>query len=123
MPRGNGETLLFAFGFFGWLLFPSLNATECVSDGRYVMGTVLEITLCADHAESLRQHFGPLFTTATHVDTVLTTYNPTSPVSRLNATAGKAPFPAPHEVSDLLALLGEHGTNVRDQGAAIRPHF
>lgn len=97
--------LLFALWVFTWLLRPiPSNATECVSDGRYVMGTVLEITLCADHAEPLRQQFDPLFTTATHLDAILTTYNPTSPVSRLNAAAGKGPFALPQEVSDLLTL-------------------
>ncbi|NOT58516.1 MAG: FAD:protein FMN transferase [Deltaproteobacteria bacterium] len=97
--------LLFALWVFTWLLLPiPSSATECVSDGRYVMGTVLEITLCADHAEPLRQQFDPLFTTATHLDAVLTTYNPTSPVSRLNTAAGKGPFAVPQEVSDLLTL-------------------
>jgi FAD:protein FMN transferase len=105
MQRGDGERLLLALWFCGWLLLPSTtNATECVSDGRYVMGTVLEITLCADSAQSVRQHFGPLFTTALGMDAVLTTYNPTSPVSRLNATAGQGPFAVPHEVSEVLAL-------------------
>jgi FAD:protein FMN transferase len=104
-PRRHGKRFLLALWLFGCLLlpFPS-HATECVSDGRYVMGTVLEITLCADHAEPLRQRFDPLFATATHLDAVLTTYTPTSPVSRLNAAAGKGPFAVPQEVSDLLTL-------------------
>ncbi len=109
-PRGRTQgrdrgRCLRALCLFTWLLFPSLTkATECVSDGRYVMGTVLEITLCTDHAEPLQQRFDPLFTTATHLDAILTTYNPTSPVSRLNAAAGKGPFALPQEVSDLLTL-------------------
>ena len=105
MQLGDGERLLLALWFFGWLLLPSTtNATECVSDGRYVMGTVLEITLCADHARPLRPHLDPLFAKAVHLDAILTTYNPTSPISHLNAQAGKGPCVVPQEVSDLLTL-------------------
>lgn len=97
--------LMLALWFFAWLLIPRpAGAVTCESDGRYVMGTVLEITLCAEHAGSIRQYLGPLFTIATHLDASLTTYDLNSPVSRLNASAGKGWFSVPHEVSDLLTL-------------------
>ncbi len=106
--RARGR-LVFTLWVFTWALLPgTANARECVSDGRYVMGTVLELTLCADDPAPLRQQFDPLFTTATHLDTLLTTYNPTSPVSRLNAAAGQGPFTVPPEVSDLLTRSLHH---------------
>jgi FAD:protein FMN transferase len=97
--------LILAPWFFGWLLIPHpVSALMCESDGRYVMGTVLEITVCAEYAGSVRQYLEPLFTTATHLDASLTTYDLNSPVSRLNASAGEGPASVPHEVSDLLTL-------------------
>jgi FAD:protein FMN transferase len=102
---GDCGRLSFALWVFTWLLVPHLAlALECESDGRYVMGTVLEITLCAEHSKPLRPQLDPLFTKALHLDTVLTTYNPNSPVSRLNAQAGKGPLFVPQEVSDILTL-------------------
>lgn len=97
--------LILALWFFGWLLIPHpVSAIKCESDGRYVMGTILEITLCAEHAGAVRQYLEPLFTTAIHLDASLTTYDLNSPVSRLNASAGEGPASVPHEVSDLLTL-------------------
>lgn len=83
-------------------------ATDCVSDGRYVMGTVLEITLCAEQTAPPQQPFDSLFATATFLDSVLTTYSPQSPVSRLNAQAGRSPVPLPKEVVALLTLSREY---------------
>ena len=102
---GVCRTLIRALWFFIWLLIPhTASAITCESDGRYVMGTVLEITLCAEYVGSVRQHLEPLFTTAIHLDASLTTYDLNSPVSRLNASAGAGPTSVPHEVSDLLTL-------------------
>jgi thiamine biosynthesis lipoprotein len=83
---------------------PFAHATECVSDGRYVMGTVLEITLCAEQLAPAQPSFNSLFTTALSLDSLLTTSNPNSPVSRLNTHAGRGPFTLPKEVIDLLIL-------------------
>jgi FAD:protein FMN transferase len=106
---GDCGRLLLALWFFPWLLVPHpASALECESDGRYVMGTVLEITLCEEYAVPLRQYLDPLFAKALYLDGVLTTYNPNSPVSRLNAHAGKGPFLVPQEVSDLLTLSLRH---------------
>jgi len=76
----------------------------CVSDGRYVMGTVLEITLCATDAVEGRRTMDTLFATATHLDALLTTFSPASPVSRLNARSGRGAQIVPPEVADLLSL-------------------
>jgi thiamine biosynthesis lipoprotein len=72
------------------------------------MGTVLEITLCAEQAAPPQQSFDPLFATAAFVDSVLTTYSPQSPVSRLNAQAGRGSVILPREVVDLLILSREY---------------
>ncbi len=79
-------------------------ATGCVSDGRYVMGTVLEITLCATDAVQGRRTMDTLFSTASRLDTLLSTFSPDSPVSRLNARAGRGAEVVPPEVTDLLSL-------------------
>ncbi len=88
-------------------------ATNCVSDGRYVMGTVLEITLCVEQPATVQQPFDSLFTTAASLDSLLTTYNPNSLVSRLNAQAGRGPFTLPKEVIDLLVLSRQYSQLTR----------
>ncbi|MBI3798840.1 MAG: FAD:protein FMN transferase [Deltaproteobacteria bacterium] len=75
-----------------------------MSDGQYVMGTVLEITLCETDTTQGRQTIATLFATAAHLDALLSTFSPTSPVSRLNAQAGRGAQSVPPEVADLLAL-------------------
>lgn len=103
-----------AFAALAWLAGThAALATNCVSDGRYVMGTVLEITLCVEQIASVQPPFDSLFTTATFLDSVLTTYNPNSPVSRLNAYAGRGPFPVPQEVVDLLVLSRQYSQLTR----------
>ena len=88
-------------------------AADCASDGRYVMGTVLEITLCAEQPAPLRRSFDSLFATAAFFDSVLTTYSPQSPVSRLNARAGRGPVTLPKDVVALLALSREYSRLTR----------
>jgi len=75
-----------------------------MSDGHYVMGTVLEITLCDSDATQGQQAMNALFATAAHLDALLTTFSPESPVSRLNAQAGRGAQSVPPEVADLLSL-------------------
>jgi thiamine biosynthesis lipoprotein len=69
------------------------------------MGTVLEITLCTP-ASSLEEQrlLQSLFTTATRFDSLLTTFSPNSPLSRLNASAGKGSQTVPPEVATILSL-------------------
>jgi thiamine biosynthesis lipoprotein len=68
------------------------------------MGTVLEITLCATDAVQGQRIIDTLFTTTSHLDTLLSTFSPDSPVSRLNAQAGRGAAAVPPEVTDLLSL-------------------
>ncbi len=79
-------------------------AVACLHDGRYVMGTVLEVTLCGTHAQHQRRTSEALFQTATRLDGLLTTYSPDSPVSHLNAQAGQGAVAVPPEVVALLSL-------------------
>ena len=75
-----------------------------MSDGQYIMGTVLEITLCETDTTQSQQTINALFATAAHFDTLLTTFSPTSPISRLNAQAGRGAQNVPPEIADLLSL-------------------
>lgn len=107
--RADRRKRTVAFAMLIWLACTrSALARDCVSDGRYVMGTVLEITLCAEQTAHVQQPFDSLFATATFLDSVLTTYNPDGPVSRLNAQAGRGPFTLPQEVIDLLVLSRQY---------------
>lgn len=74
---------------------------EPVTDGRYVMGTILEVTLPAD---SPRAAFDELFDTARKLDAQLSSYSETSDVSRLNRSAGGAPTPVAGPVREILEL-------------------
>jgi len=86
------------------LLASTQPAAGCVSDGRYVMGTVLEITLCAPDVAQDRRALQTLFATAAHLDALLTIFSPESPVSQLNARAGRGAQVVPPEVAELLSL-------------------
>ena len=93
---------------FGCLLLLSLPSValplSCVIDGRYTMGTVLQLTLCGTDPDQTRRTSDSLFQTAARLDRLLTTYAPDSPVSRLNAAAGQGAVPVPVEVMDALSL-------------------
>ena len=82
----------------------SAPALNCLSDGRYLMGTVLEVTLCGTDTQRGRRTTEALFQTATRLDGLLTTYSPDSPISHLNAWASQAGILVPSEVRDILAL-------------------
>lgn len=92
----------------GLLVVLQANPTfGCTSDGRYLMGTVLEITLCDQPQEipqPAQQLLDGLFTATAHVESLLSTFSQDSPVSFLNAHAGQGPYPVPPLVVDLLTL-------------------
>lgn len=85
------------------LLRPAL-AGACLSDGQYVMGTVLEVTLCSAKTTQGQPLLDALFTTARRLDSLLTTFSSDSAVSRLNAHAGSEAQPVPPEVAEVLSL-------------------
>jgi len=74
-----------------------------VSDGRYVMGTILAITVETEDRERGRELLDRLYGTAQHLDQILTLYDPESGLSRLNAKAGRGPQAVDPELADLLA--------------------
>jgi len=90
--------------FFLALLGSVRPALACLSDGRYVMGTVLEITLCANDVNQGREVLETLFISASRLDAQFTTFSADSPVSRLNAYAGRGAEAVPPEVVDILSL-------------------
>jgi thiamine biosynthesis lipoprotein len=73
-----------------------------VSDGRYVMGTVLEITLEARSEALARQALEELFALAQRLDALLSRHDPASELSRLNAAAGGAALPVDPELARIL---------------------
>lgn len=82
----------------------SAATSSCLRDGRYIMGTVLEITLCGTDSTRARRTSEKLFRTATYLDALLSTYSTDSPISRVNTAAGHKPIPVPDEVMDALSL-------------------
>jgi thiamine biosynthesis lipoprotein len=105
---------VFALSLLAVVTLPIAGHTAgCVSDGQYVMGTILELTLCVDDLVYGRQQFPTLFATARQLDGTLTTYQPDSPVSRLNATAGRGPGIAPAPVLDVLRLSQQYSRLTR----------
>jgi thiamine biosynthesis lipoprotein len=80
---------------------PSLG---CGSDGRYIMGTVLEITLCDQSTPASQHTFDTLFASAAQLDALLSTFSPDSAISFLNAHAGQGDFSTPPEVINLLQM-------------------
>jgi len=90
---------------------PATNAT--VSDGRYVMGTVLEITLVGPDESALREALDELFALAARLDRLLTVYDAGSDVSRLNRSAGRGPQAVDPEVAEILRRAIAHARLTR----------
>lgn len=92
------------FGLAFLFLLRPVPARGCLSDGQYVMGTVLEVTLCPVDSMQGQSLSDALFTSARRLDSLLTTFSPGSPVSHLNARAGSGAQPVPPEVAEILSL-------------------
>ncbi len=75
-----------------------------VSDGRYVMGTVLEVTLVAPDEAAGRAVLAEIFDEAERLDGLLTVYDPASQISQLNRAAGQGPQRVAPEVAEVLRL-------------------
>jgi thiamine biosynthesis lipoprotein len=74
-----------------------------VRDGRPLMGTLLQLTLVAEDAARARAAAEACFALGAELEAVLTTYDPASATSRMNASAGAGPFQAPPALARLLA--------------------
>lgn len=73
-----------------------------VSDGRYAMGTVLEVTLHGRDEATLRQTLNEIFALAAELDALFSRYDPESELSRLNRSAGSEAVPVDPRVADIL---------------------
>ncbi len=101
-------------GVWGWavvgivsLLVLGSPVWACETDGRYIMGTVFQATLCQAEPTSQAQMsavWHEVFATAQRFDALFTTYAPHSPLSHLNAQAGQGLQAVPAEVSDILRI-------------------
>lgn len=74
-----------------------------VSDGRYAMGTVLEITLTAPDTARGRALLDDLYAITRDLERVMTRFDPTSDLSRLNRAAGQGAQRVDPELGRLLA--------------------
>jgi len=83
-------------------------APVVVSDGRYAMGTVLEITLVAANEASGRAALAELFALVEQIERALTIFDSDSSVSRLNRAAGRGPQRVDAELAELLARARDH---------------
>lgn len=68
------------------------------------MGTVLEITICDYSLTHGRQMVDALFAAAARLDSLFTTFAPDSPLSRLNAQAGREASRVPPDVAAIVSL-------------------
>jgi thiamine biosynthesis lipoprotein len=84
-----------------------------VSDGRYAMGTVLEIALVTADRERAEALLETLYAEVARLERILSNWDPTSDVSRLNAAAGQGPEPVAPELVDALALAIELAPRTR----------
>ena len=62
-----------------------------VSDGRYVMGTVLELTLASSGERAGRAWIDEAFGQVAELEQLFSSHDPDSELSRLNAAAGGGP--------------------------------
>lgn len=93
-----------------------------ISEVRYVMGTLLDITLYAPSEQEGRRILNETFAIAEHLDEVLSTWKSTSPVSMFNARETTVPQAVPSELYELI----QNGEKLSKQTAgafsiAIRP--
>ncbi len=82
------------------LVLASALALAPASDGRLVMGTVLEVEVAGGD----RALLDALFARAAALDAMLTRFDRASALSQLNAAAGRGPLALPAELLDLLAI-------------------
>lgn len=73
-----------------------------VSDGRYAMGTVLELTLVAPDRSRGRALAEAAFALAARSEALVSNWDPESAVMQLNAAAGRGSQPVPDELARLL---------------------
>jgi thiamine biosynthesis lipoprotein len=73
-----------------------------ISDGRYAMGTILEIEIEGLEPPRAERALDELYDEALRLDRLLSIYDPESEISRLNRTAGHGRQPVGPEVEEIL---------------------
>jgi thiamine biosynthesis lipoprotein len=77
---------------------------RAVSDGRYAMGTVLEIAIEDIEPQPSARALDELYDEALRLDRLLSVYDPESEISRINRTAGHGIQQVDPEVIEILKL-------------------
>ena len=75
-----------------------------ISDGRYAMGTVLEIALEGLDPQSAARALAEFYDEALRLDRLLSIYDPESEISRINRTAGRGKEHVDPAVVEILRL-------------------
>jgi thiamine biosynthesis lipoprotein len=78
-----------------------------VSDGRYAMGTILEITLEAPDTARGRALLDAAYAEVARLERVMTLFDDASDLARLNRAAGQGPQPVDPDLARLLARSAE----------------
>jgi thiamine biosynthesis lipoprotein len=90
-------------------------AEVTLSDGRYAMGTILEITLVAESDAAGRRTLEELYAIATRLERAMTSFDEASDLMRLNRAAAQGPVDVDPELVRVLALAVDFAA--RTQGA------
>ena len=77
---------------------------RAISDGRYAMGTVLEITIEGLESQPAERVLDELYDEALRLDRLLSIYDPESEISRINRTAGHGKQQVDPDVVEILKL-------------------
>ncbi len=77
---------------------------RAISDGRYAMGTVLEITIEGLEPQPAERVLDELYDEALRLDRLLSIYDPESEISRINRTAGHGKQQVDPDVVEILRL-------------------
>jgi thiamine biosynthesis lipoprotein len=77
---------------------------RAISDGRYAMGTVLEIAIEGIEPQSAVRALDEFYAEALRLDRLLSIYDPMSEISRINRTAGHGIQQVDPEVVEILKL-------------------
>ena len=99
---------------------PGPVAPVTASDGRYAMGTVLEITLVGLDESDLRSTLDDLFDRARRLDGLMTRVDPDSALSRLNRNAGRGRLAVDPELAEILRLAIAYSSQTRVRSESLR---
>jgi thiamine biosynthesis lipoprotein len=87
----------------GLLVLGASARAEAWRDSRELMGTLLQVTLVHPNTAVAQRAAEACFAEGAALEAVLTTYDPESATSRMNASAGAGPFQAPPALAQILA--------------------